>query len=76
MEKLLSSKEVMAIAGKGTRVFQYPHLNNLVSINQVVNDLYPKAIILYQMEQQGNTISGHWIGFKKVGNSLHIKNEF
>lgn len=68
LAKALSDKEVLKIAGPNSRVFLYPQIANMKSIDELVNDTYPNAIILYQSEDdpQTNSIYGHWTALKKI----------
>lgn len=68
MNKALSDSEVLKLAGPGTRVFLYPQIANMKSIDELVNEKYPNAIILYQFKDDPveNTISGHWTALKRL----------
>jgi hypothetical protein len=66
MEHSLSDSEVKELAGPGTRIFSYPQLSKITHLSQLVNDQYPKAVILYQTQSNGNSVYGHWTALSKL----------
>lgn len=58
-EVLLSDKQMLKLAGKGTKLMSYPDIGKYSSINELFgND--NKIIILYLNEVSGDSMSGHW----------------
>jgi hypothetical protein len=71
MDVALTDTQVKQVAGPGTRVFLYPQIAQMKSINELVNEQYPNAMILYQIESDPKThnIYGHWTAVKRVNNN-------
>jgi hypothetical protein len=70
MNYSLSDKEVKTLAGPGTRIFTYSQVSKMSNLNQLINNQYPKAAILYQTQNEGNNVYGHWVGICKIQNSI------
>lgn len=75
MEKMLTDKEVLRLAGPNTGIITYPELANIDSIGELFMR-FPKWILIYQMKEYGSganaTIEGHWTGFTKIGREIHF----
>ena len=80
MQKALSDHEVLKIAGPDiTRVFIYPDIvKNINNINDLINDRYPQAIILYQFQDDPikDSIGGHWVAVKRFPPKMGKKARF
>ena len=67
----LSDKDVVKVAGDGTRVFMYARLPE--NIDNLINDRNPNAIILYESQRDENGDSyGHWCSVNKIGNDVNF----
>ena len=71
MDKMLSDNEVLMLAGSNAGLITYPELSKIRSIGELFARK-PKWVLMYQMEQQGDTISGLRTGFTKIGHQIHF----
>lgn len=69
MDYSLSDKDIRKLSGCN-KIILYPELNNLNSIDELINDYEPSCIILYQTMVSKHQIYGHWTSLKKIGNKI------
>ena len=60
MDYSLSDTEVLNLAGDNTRMFTYQEIAKMSRLDQLINNQYPKAVILYMTGPN----YGHWCGIK------------
>lgn len=66
----LTDKQVLKIAGAGSKVMLYPDLYQYDNLDDVFGSKHNKIILLYIHDTDGDDVSGHWCSLVKLPNRI------